>query len=450
MRAGLTRQALRRHRWSFLGPVATQGVAAMVVSTMVMTRTSLDAAPLDAAQRRALETADIPSATEVFVGIAVYMSILMVGVTMSSAIARQGRDIALLRAVGATPGQVRRSIARQAAIVAVPASIVGYLLGLVAGWIWVGALIDHGVLPDAVRFVPNPDVLPLVVGIAVGTSVVGGLVAAIRPARIRPAAALTETATGRPRGMAVRAVLGLILLSAGVVLSAVLFSVSPEQADDSGFFVMLAMCLGVGMLGPVVLRGAARVARPVLRLAGGSGLLAVDNITALSRALSGALIPLVLAIAFAAVKVAAHTTAAHVTAAGDPEAALWMDYSGTSIYSTFAAIAALNTLITVIVGRRRDLAVTRLAGAARRRVVSVVICEAVIVVATALFLAAVVAAVTLLPLLYASLGTWVPYLPAPYLVVGVIATAAVVAAGTVAPAAVLTRRPTIEEASATG
>jgi putative ABC transport system permease protein len=450
MRAGLTRQALRRHRWSLLGPMATQTVAAMVVSAMVMTGTSLDAAPLNGPQRRAVEAADVSSATVAFALIAVYLSILLVGVTMNSAIAQQGRDIALLRAVGATPDQVRRSAALQAAVVAVPAAVLGYLLGLVAGWIWVAALADHGVLPDRIRFVPDLAVLPLVVGILVGTSVVGGLVAAIRPARVRPATALTETATGRPRGIAVRAVLGLILLAAGVVLSAVISRSSPDQAGEAGFFVMLAMCVGVGLLGPVILRAAAWAAGPVLRLGGGSGRLALDNVTALSRALSGALIPLVLAIAFAAVKVASHTTAEHVTGIADPAPAVWLDYSGTAVYCAFAAVAALNTLITVLVGRRRDLAVMQLAGATRQRVAAVVICEAVIVVATTLVLAAGVAAVTLLPLLHTSLDTWLPYLPAPYVVTGVLATAGLVLAGTVAPAAVLTRRRAIDAAEATG
>jgi putative ABC transport system permease protein len=104
----------------------------------------------------------------------------------------------------------------------------------------------------------------------------------------------------------------------------------------------------------------------------------------------------------------------------------------------------------VTVGRQRDFAVTQLAGATRQRVLGVVICEAVIVVVTALFLAAVVAIATLLPLLHTSLDTWMPYLPAPYLVAGALAAAGVVAAGTVAPAAVLTRRPAIELTEAPG
>jgi putative ABC transport system permease protein len=430
--------------------MATQALAGMIIGAMLVTRTSLAAAPLDPAQRRALVAADIPSATEVFIGIAVYLSILLVGVTMSAAIGRQVRDIALLRAVGATPGQVRRSVARQAALVAAPAAAVGYLLGLLAGWGWVAALVDHGLLPAAVRFTPTLRFLPLVVGITVATSVVGALIAAVRPARVRPATALTETATGRPGGAAKRTVAGVVLLAAGVGLSVVLAGTAPEQADDAGFFVMLAMCLGVGLLGPVIVGAASRLARPVVRLVGGSGALALDNLTALSRAQSRALVPLVLAIAFAAVKVGGHTTTAHLTGEPEPAESLWLDYSGTAVYCAFAAVAALNTLITVMVGRHRDLAVTRLAGATRSRVLGVVTCEAVMVVVTALGLATVVAAVTLLPLLHPRLHTWVPYLPAPYLVAGVLATAAVVAAGTVAPAAVLTRRPAIESAGTAG
>ena len=105
-----------------------------------------------------------------------------------------------------------------------------------------------------------------------------------------------------------------------------------------------------------------------------------------------------------------------------------MDYSGTAIYAGFAAVAALNTLLTVTVGRHRDFAVTQLAGATRQRLIGVVICEAVIVVVTALALAAFVAAVTLVPLLASELDTWLPYMPAPYLAAGVLSTAAVVAA----------------------
>ena len=59
MTSGLTRQALRRHRWAFLGPFATQCLAAAVITAMVTTTWSLSAATLSADERRALDASDI-------------------------------------------------------------------------------------------------------------------------------------------------------------------------------------------------------------------------------------------------------------------------------------------------------------------------------------------------------------------------------------------------------
>jgi putative ABC transport system permease protein len=184
----------------------------------------------------------------------------------------------------------------------------------------------------------------------------------------------------------------------------------------------------------------------VVRLFGGTGVLAADNVAVRAKALSGALVPLVLAVGFATIKVAAHTTAAHVTGTPDPAADVWLDYSGTAVYAAFAAVAALNTLVTVMLSRRGEIAATRLAGATRGRVLGVVACEALILTGTGLLAAAGVAVATLTPLLHSALGTWSPYLPLSYLATGVLAVAALVGLGTVLPAALLTRRPAIEAA----
>jgi putative ABC transport system permease protein len=138
------------------------------------------------------------------------------------------------------------------------------------------------------------------------------------------------------------------------------------------------------------------------------------------------------------------TTPAHVTGVPQPADELWTDYSGTAVYAAFAAVAALNTLINATVARRRDLAVTRLAGGSRGRVLAVVFCEALLVTATSLMVAAVVAGTTLLPMLHTSLGTWWPWMPASYLIAGVLATTVLVLAGTVVPAAAGMRRPAVE------
>ena len=207
----MIRQALRRNPWSFLGPFSTQLLAAALVAGGLGITASIDGVP-------AADTglADIAI---IFVMVAIYLSIIIVGVTMSATIAQQARDIALVRAIGATPGRVRRSVAAQAAIVAVPATLLGVPLGSLGARAWVDGVVAHGLAPATVTFQAHPGALPIALAVTVGTSLAGATVAAIRPSRIRPAAALAESGAPRRRIGAVRTVAGLILCAGGVVLS---------------------------------------------------------------------------------------------------------------------------------------------------------------------------------------------------------------------------------------
>ena len=441
MSAGLTRQALRKHPWSFAGPVATLTLGAAVVSAGVGAQASFGGAGLDAAGRRALASTDAADFATVLVLLGIYLSILIVAVTMAATIARQGRDIALLRTAGATPGRVRRAVAIQAAVVAIPAALGGVLLGTLACRAWVGSLAGHGVVPTAVAFRFSAVAWPAALGVALGAGVLGALAAAVRPARVRPAVALTETAVPRRTFGPVRTGLGVLLAVGGTVLAVAASTLSADQAEDLGLLVVLALCVGAGLLGPRL-----RVAAPLARPFGRVGALAADNVAVQARALSAALVPLVLSVGFAAIKVTAHTTAAHVRGTADPAADVWLDYSGTAVYVAFAAVAALNTLVTLVLSRRGELAALRLAGATRGRVLGVLTCEALVVTGTALLAAAWVAAVTLLPLLHGALGTFLPYLPAGWLAAFVLGVFGLVALGMVAPAAVLLRQPAIEAA----
>ena len=436
----MIRQALRRNPWSFLGPFSTQLLAAALVAAGLGITTSIDRAPLDAAARRALTESGLADVAIIFVMVAIYLSIIIVGVTMAATVAQQARDIALVRAIGATPGRVRRSVAAQAAIVAVPATLLGVPLGSLGGRAWIHGVVTHELAPAAVSFHPHPAALPIALAVTVGTSLAGALVAAIRPSRMRPAAALADSAAPRRRIGSVRTVAGLILVAGGTVLSVSIADLDAETTDALALFVMLALCVGAGLLGPALLRVTALVGRRF----GDIGRLAGDTIAVRAKALSGALVPLTLAIAFTAVKVIMLGTVEHETGTAPPAADRWLEYTGTAVYVAFAAVAAVNTLVTVVLARRRDLAVTRLAGATRGRALAVVICEALLVTGTALVVGAAVAATTTLPMLHTALGTWTPWLPAGWVLTGVLSTAALVLAGTALPAALTMRRPPIE------
>jgi putative ABC transport system permease protein len=424
MRAGLTRQALKANPYAFVGPFITQALAAALVVGSLGAQRSL----------AGTGDSDVSDMAVAFLLLSIYLSILIVGVTMGASIGRQAADIALARTIGASPWQVRRAVVAQAMLVAIPATLAGAPLGSLAGRAWIGGLVTHGVIPASVRYLGHPAALPIAFAITIGTAVPGTLIAAVRPSRVRPAVALTEAAAPRPKIGVVRTVIGLALVAAGGVLSVLISRLDAQDAENEGFFVALAMCVGAGFLAPALLRAAS----PVVRLGGPVGRLAADHLAVRAKTYSGAMVPLTLAAAFAAVQVLLQTTPAHVTGVQPSADELWTDYTGTGVYAVFAAVAALNTLINTTVARRRDLAVTRLAGGTRGRVLGVVFCEALLVTGTSLVVAAGVAVITALPILHTL------WMPASYLVVGALLTVALVLAGTVVPAAAGMRRPAVE------
>jgi putative ABC transport system permease protein len=441
--AGLVRQALRKHPWTFVGPACTQALAATIVTASLGLQASLSRAALSTAEKAALDENGMTAVAPLFVMISVYLSLLIVGVTMGSAIRRQARDIALVKTIGAGPGQVRRAIALQAAVVAIPATLTGAALGGLIGRLWVGSLVAHQVAPAAVVFHAHPAALPIALAVTLPTSLLGALLAAIRLSRVRPAIAMSETAAPRRRIGVVRTVAGLLVAGGGVYAAGRVATMDAEDAGGLAFVLMLAMCAAAGLLGPVLLRAGA----PLARLFGRTGALAAANLAVRARSLSGALVPLALATSFATVKVAMHTTVAHETGFDASRDVLWLDYSGTAVYSAFAAVAALATLVTVTMSRRVEFATVRLAGASRAHALRIVVCEAIVVVVTGLAVAAGAAATLLVPLLRASLGIAMPYLPAGAVITGVLGVVLVVGLGMVLPAAVLLRRPPLEAVS---
>lgn len=435
MSTGLVRQALRGHPWTFIGPACTQTLAATIVTASLGLQTSISRAPLSTAEQQALDAIGMTVVAPLFVLISVYLSLIVVGVTMGSAIARQARDIALVRTIGAGPGQVRRAIALQAAVVAVPATVAGAGLGRLAGRWWVDALVANDVAPQSVVFHPHPAALPIALAVTLPTSLLGALIAAVRLSRVRPAVAMSDTAAPRRAIGVVRTTAGLLCVGGGVYAARLVATMDAEETGGSAFVVMLAMCVAAGLLGPVLLR----LGAPPARIFGRTGALVADNIAVRARSLSGALVPLALATSFAGVKVAMHTTVAHRTGVDEARDVLWLDYSGTAVYTAFAAVAALATLVTVTMSRRQEFATVRLAGASKAHVLRIVTGEAAVVVVTGLAVAAGAAATLLLPLLHS-----MPYLPPLAVLSGVLGVVLVVALGMVLPAAVLLRRPPLE------
>jgi putative ABC transport system permease protein len=198
----------------------------------------------------------------VFAFISLFVAAFIISNTFSILLAQRTRELALLRAIGATRRQVLTSALAEAALIGVISSVLGFLagIGLAAGAL---ALLDVlGVdLPKTTLLVtPMAGIQVLLVGVIV--TLVSAVLPAVRATRVPPIAALRSTAVENRSGLKYRAIGGLVLLVLGIVSILPAFAAEPDSDDLPGVGVGLGLLmLSILVLGPVI-------ARPLARLAG--------------------------------------------------------------------------------------------------------------------------------------------------------------------------------------
>ncbi|MFD9652384.1 FtsX-like permease family protein [Streptomyces mirabilis] len=238
------------------------------------------------------------------------VAVFVLYATTSLSIRHRRREIALLRAIGTTPGQIRRMVAAEAAATGLLAGVVGCPAGLLLVYWLRDRFAGHGIVPSDFGLALSPLPFLAAVLVTVLTALVAVLSAAHRATRIRPTEALGEAAvetSGLGRG---RRITGgvLLVLSAGIFVTGL--------AQDADFFTLvglanslvLVLVVAVAVLGPLVSRTAVRLLAPLLNRTGVTGYLAAANTRANVARLAGAITPLVLAVSFSSTVVFAQTT----------------------------------------------------------------------------------------------------------------------------------------------
>ncbi|MFE2281457.1 FtsX-like permease family protein [Streptomyces sp. NPDC059454] len=246
-----------------------------------------------------------------FGGIAAIVAVFTAAGTVALSVGQRSREFALLRAVGATPRQIRRAVASEALLVAPLAGIVGCLPGIgLAHW-WFGQLQDRGAIPRAVDL--HVSGLPLLAAVVMGllTALGAGWTAGRRPARIKPGQALSEASVERLRPGLIRTLLGVGALVGGAILTGVSANSAGDDAAGAALGVVMLFMLAVGLLGPLVARLCAGLFGLPLRGAGPAAELAAANSRTNARRLASAITPIVLAVAFASTLVFMHTSETH-------------------------------------------------------------------------------------------------------------------------------------------
>jgi putative ABC transport system permease protein len=212
----------------------------------------------------------------VFAGIALLVATFSIYNTFSIIIAQRTRESALLRAIGASRGQVLWSVGLEALAMGFVASVLGLLagVGLAAGLRSAFDALGFGVPTGALTLKPSTVVWAFAVGMLV--TLIATMFPAIRASRVPPIAALRDVALDRSGASRVRLAFGVLFTVGGIIL-VIAAAVGGGGIAPAGFGAVLTI-VGVVVLGPIVAKPAARaLGAPLPRLRHMTGQLAREN-----------------------------------------------------------------------------------------------------------------------------------------------------------------------------
>jgi putative ABC transport system permease protein len=245
----------------------------------------------------------------------VLISLFVLASTTALAVNLRRRRFALLRAVGATRGQVRRAILAELAVCGAVGGVLGWLPGAALGSLGVRALAAHQMLPAGSTAWLSPWLAAIACGASALVAWLSGQVAARRGSRTAPAQALRETAAERKWPNPVR--VGLGILAAGGSGTLMAFTLGQKSAAGQlalAFPLLLACMLAVALLGPLLVAFTAWLAKPAAALGGAPARLALAAIAAQPRRAASAVIPVAMAVAMVGTVYFADTSIQHATA----------------------------------------------------------------------------------------------------------------------------------------
>ncbi|WP_031157174.1 FtsX-like permease family protein [Streptomyces erythrochromogenes] len=235
-------------------------------------------------------------------GITGFVSVFVVASAFAFAVAQRRKEFALLRTVGATPGQVRRMVYTEALALGAVASAIGCLLGAYGAPRLARRLAEDGTAPHwfAIGDAVWPYHLAFWTGLLVALA--GAVAASWRAGRVRPGEALREAAAETKAMTPARWVLGAGLLLAGLGTLAHALLTDPSDLLHRKTYTSRPMLFVVAfaLLAPVVVRPLVRlVAGLPARLSGAGGMLVRENAAAGVRRTAAVAAPVLVTVALA-------------------------------------------------------------------------------------------------------------------------------------------------------
>ncbi|WP_406837576.1 ABC transporter permease [Streptomyces sp. AHU1] len=214
----------------------------------------------------------------VFAGIALFVGTFIIANTFTMLVAQRTKELALLRAVGASRRQVTRSVLIEAFVVGAVAAVGGLAAGIGIGAAMRSLMGTLGAtVPDG-PLVVSPGTVGTALLVGVLVTMLAAWLPGRRAAKIPPVAAMSSVhAKATTKSLVLRNTIGALFAAAGVAV--VLYATTMDGSDGQapmGLGAVL-LILGVFVLTPLLSRPLIAAAAPVLRVFGISGKLARQN-----------------------------------------------------------------------------------------------------------------------------------------------------------------------------
>ena len=248
----------------------------------------------------------------IFAGIALFVGWFIISNTFNILVAQRTKELALLRAIGASRRQVLSSVFLEAGVIGLVSATFGLLAGIVLAKVGFAALSGSGNLPQT-SLIVEPRIAAFAVLAGLVLTAIAAFGPAIRATRVPPMAALRDVAIDRTGASRPRLLGAAALLLVGLLLIAPAFKTNPSgdlTIPIIGWTLTVVPRVGVGLLllifsvltaGPIIAGPIARlVGAPLPKIKGVTGTIARQNAVRSPRRTSATASALIIGVALVA------------------------------------------------------------------------------------------------------------------------------------------------------
>ncbi|PYY51856.1 ABC transporter permease [Curtobacterium sp. MCBD17_023] len=248
-----------------------------------------------------------------FAGTLLLITVFMVASVFAGVLRERRREFALLRAIGATAGQIRGTVRTEVLVLLALVAPAGALVGTFVAPLVTPLLRSSAVVPAG--FTLTPTIVPLVgtLVVLVPTGLLAAAMAARAATRPSPTDAVRASTTDVPTLSRGRRIAAGVTALIGLATATTPFFTPGLVGSATGATSAIVLVVAAALAGPLLVQWGAR--RALRGASGPAATLALLNARGASRRLSAAVVPLALLVALGTVQTG--TDAAVQRATGD-------------------------------------------------------------------------------------------------------------------------------------